>query len=141
MHRRVFLVFERDIAMLTNDLPPTFRHVKLLLARERGHPQGERSEGYDLLIPLDKDGRLDPAIWKANQAACRVRRFVGDSNVGVGRLRRKKGGQWYFDYAEGEEDDELGFRLADERFITGEYVSIGSKGTMHTYQVARVEKP
>jgi hypothetical protein len=84
---------------------------------------------------------LDPAIWKANQAACRVRRFAGDADVAIGRVRRKPGGQWYFDYAEGQDDDELGFRLGEECFVTGEYVSIGSKGTMHTYQVSRVEKP
>ena len=83
----------------------------------------------------------DPAIWKANQAACRVRRFAGEVDVCIGRLRRKPGGQWYFDYAEGDDDDEIGFRLGEERFVTGEYVSIGSKGTMHIYQVARVEKP
>ena len=59
----------------------------------------------------------------------------------IGRLRRKPGGQWYFDYAEGERDDEIGFHLGEERFVTGEYVSIGRNGVMHTYQVARVEKP
>jgi hypothetical protein len=127
--------------MLPKDLPPSFRHVRLLLARERGHPQGEPDEGYDLLVPLNESGRLDPAIWKVNQAACRVRRFAGHADVGIGRVRRKPGGQWFFDYAEGQDDDELGFRLGEERFVTGEYVSIGSKGTMHTYQVARVEKP
>ena len=113
----------------------------MLLARERGHPEGDSSEGYDLLLPLDDSGRLAPAIWKANQTTCRVRCFAGDADVAIGRLRRKPGGQWYFDYAEGDDDDEIGFRLGEERFVTGEYVSIGSKGTMHTYQVARVEKP
>ena len=59
----------------------------------------------------------------------------------IGRLRRKPGGQWYFDYVEGERDDETGFHLGEERFVTGEYISIGHNGVMHTYQVARVEKP
>lgn len=127
--------------MLTKDLPPNFRHVRLLLARERGHPEGERNAGYDLLVPLDESGRLDPETWRANQAACRVRHFAGDAELGIGRLRRKPAGQWYFDYAEGEDDDEIGFRLGEERFVTGEYVSITSKGMMHTYQIARVEKP
>lgn len=72
---------------------------------------------------------------------CRVRRFRDGENDLIGRLRRKPGGQWYFDYAEGDEDDELGFRLGEERFVTGEYVSIGGQGGMHTYQIARVEKP
>lgn len=29
------------------NLTPKFRHVRLLLAREKGHPAGTREEGYD----------------------------------------------------------------------------------------------
>lgn len=123
------------------DLSPNFRHIRLLLAREKGHPSGEHEQGYDLLVPLDSQGRLDSAEWKANQALCRVRRFRTDQEDLVGRLRRKPGGQWYFDYVEGDRDDEIGFRFGEERFVTGEYVSIGGNGAMHTYQIARVEKP
>lgn len=124
------------------DLTPKFRHVRLLLARGKGHPAGDREEGYDLLVPLDAEGRLDAAEWKAHQAVCRVRHFRTGEEDRIGRLRRKPGGTWYFDYVEGEEsDDEIGFRLGEERFVTGEYVSIGRGGGMHTYQVARVEKP
>ena len=122
------------------NLTPNFRHVRLLLAREKGHPAGDREEGYDLLAPLDSDGRLDAVEWKSHQAACRVRRFH-PGEVRIGRLRRKPGGQWYFDYAEGDQDDEIGFHLGEERFMTGEYVSIWRAGSMHTYQVVRVEKP
>lgn len=124
------------------DLTPKFRHVRLLLARGKGHPAGDREEGYDLLAPLDAEGRLDAAEWKTHQAVCRVRHFRTGEEDRIGRLRRKPGGTWYFDYVEGEEsDDEIGFRLGEERFVTGEYVSIGRGGGMHTYQVARVEKP
>ncbi len=123
------------------DLTPNFRHVKLLLAREKAHPQGEREEGYDLLVPLNAEGRLDAGQWKTHQASCRVRRFGGPEGERIGRLRRKPGGQWYFDYTEGERDDEIGFHLGEERFVTGEYVSVKRNGATHTYQVARVEKP
>lgn len=123
------------------NLTPDFRHVRLLLARDKGHPEGDRHEGYDLLVPLDREGHLDAQTWKVHQAACRVRRFDQDGEVRIGRLRRKPGGQWYFDYEEGDADDEIGFRLGAERFITGEYVSIGRHSSMRTYQVARVEKP
>jgi len=125
----------------TKDLTPNFRHVRLLLARAKGHPAGEPGEGYDLLVPLDKDGRLDADTWRKHQSACRVRRFTDDGGARIGRLRRKPGGQWYFDYEAGESDDEIGFRLGEERFMTGEYVSVGHAETMRTYQVARVEKP
>ena len=40
-----------------------FRRVRLVLAREEPHPYSDPNEGYDLLIPLDKDSRLDPAEW------------------------------------------------------------------------------
>ena len=123
------------------DLPPNFRHVKLLLAREKGHPQGEHLQGYDLLVPLHDNGQLDAETWKKHQASCRVRYFTGNGNERIGRLRRKPGGQWYFDYEEGELDDEIGFRLAEECFRLGEYISVGREGAFVTYQVARVEKP
>jgi hypothetical protein len=125
----------------SHDLSPGFRHVRLLLARERNHPAGDREEGYDLLVPLTADNRLDAAEWKTNQAQCRVRRFGEGGAERIGRLRRKPGGQWYFDYEEGDRDDEIGFRLGDERFIVGEYLSVSRRGETHTYQVARVERP
>jgi uncharacterized protein YuzE len=123
------------------DLTPNFRNVRLLLAREKGHPTGEREVGYDILVPLDQNGQLIAAEWKSHQESCRVRRFSGGEDDRIGRLKRKPGGQWYFDYAEGERDDEIGFRFGEERFVVGEYVSITSSGDQHTYQVARVEKP
>lgn len=122
-------------------LTPNFRHVRLLLAREKGHPDGDSREGYDLLVPLDGDGRLDAREWKTHQASCRVRRFGESGDARIGRLRRKPRGQWYFDYEEGDSDDEIGFRLGEERFSAGEYVSIGRGPIFHTYRVARVEKP
>ena len=105
------------------------------------YPAGEHKVGYDILVPLDKNGQLISTEWKSHQEACRVRCFRSGEDDQIGRLRRKPGGQWYFDYAEGEGDDEIGFRFGEERFVTGEYVSIASTGSQHTYQVARVEKP
>ncbi len=124
-----------------NDLTPNFRHVRLLLAREKGHPVGETQEGYDLLVPLDAENRLDAGDWKTHQQHCRVRFFRAGEEDRIGRLRRKPGGAWYFDYEEGDADDEIGFRFGEERFRVGEYVSVGHGGRTHTYQVARVEKP
>ena len=123
------------------DLTPNFRSVRLVLARDKDHPSGAREAGYDLLVPLDKDGHLIPEEWKSHQEVCRVRHFGPDENDRIGKLRRKPGGQWYFDYEEGTDDDEIGFRFADERFVIGEYVSVKNAGSEHTYQVARVEKP
>lgn len=131
----------RKLLTTYRDFDPAFRHVRLLLARDARHPAGDREEGYDLLVPLDQEGRIDPRMWKKHQQQCRVRHFGPGGEERVGRLRRKPGGQWFVDYAEGEEDDEAGFRLGDERFVTGEYVSLGKGGQMRTYQIARVAVP
>lgn len=123
------------------DLTSNFRHIRIVLAREPGQPSGSAQEGYDILAPLDANGKLDAKTWKTHQAVCRVRRFREGSADRVGRLRRKPGGQWYFDYEEGEHDDEAGFHFGEERFVLGEYVSIAHGRTMRTYKVVRVEKP
>ena len=34
--------------------------------------------------------------------------------------------------------DEIGFHLANERFVEGEYVSITESGKLHTYRVVSV---
>jgi hypothetical protein len=124
-----------------SDLSSKFRHIRILLARESGHPEGDPREGYDLLAPLGADGRLDAQEWKAHQEHCRVRRFSAARADRIGRLRRKPGGQWYFDYEEGDRDDEIGFHFGEERFVTGEYVSLSHGDHSHTYKVVRVEKP
>ncbi|MBZ9672285.1 hypothetical protein FJ970_12320 [Mesorhizobium sp. B2-1-8] len=125
----------------SKDLSSKFRHIRLLLARDKGHPEGDRQEGYDLLAPLTGEGRIDVQEWRSHRGSCRVRRFrTGEEDL-IGRLRRKPGGQWFFDYADGDRDDEIGFHLGDELFVTGEYVSVERNGAMHTYQVARVERP
>src|SRR5690606_34878690 len=113
----------------------------ILLARETGHPEGDPREGYDILAPLTPEGYLDAAEWKTHQDKCRVRRFSASQADRIGLLRRKPGGQWYFDYEEGERDDEKGFHFGEERFVMGEYVSISHGDHMHTFRVARVEKP
>jgi len=36
--------------------------------------------------------------------------------------------------------DEVGFHFANERFASGEYVSINERGNMHTYRVTSVNR-
>jgi hypothetical protein len=123
------------------DVPASFRHVRLLLARERSHPYGDHEDGYDLLVPLDAEALLDPKEWKKHQQKCRVRRFVHGAPDRIGLLQRRPGGEWYFDYEKGAADDEIGFHLGRERFVPGEYVSVRRAGMMHTYRVASVQSP
>lgn len=121
-------------------LPPEFRQIRLELAREPGHPEGSRGIGYDLVAPLDENRQLSAELWRKHKELCRVHRFRDGEDDLVGHLARKPGGAWYFDYAEGDSDDENAYRLGSERFILGEYVSVRDEnGHMHTYRVVSVQ--
>lgn len=124
------------------DIPSSFRHIRLLLAREKGHPGGDDDHGYDIVAPLNEAGKIDAEIFKAHRDACRVRRFRPDEDDAVGKLVHGPGGRWSFDYDEARsDDDEVAFRFGDETFVIGEYISIREDdGDMHTFVVAQVNQ-
>lgn len=115
-------------------------HIELELAREPGHPRGDRFHGYHLYLPLTKNGQIDSKAWRNNQAACHVRRYRPGESEMRGRILHGPRGRWIFDYSdESGRDDEVGFRLGDERFLPGEYVSIREDdGKMHVFRVVAV---
>lgn len=114
-------------------------HIRLELAREPGHPQGDARTGYDIVAFLDPDGRLDLKACRDHVDQCRVRRFKDDVTLDTGRLRHTVGDRWMLDFDVLDAEDATGFRLGDERFVPGEYVSIiAGDGAVHTYGVERV---
>ena len=120
-------------------LPREFREIRLELARETGHPEGDREHGYRMIAPLNGDSRIDAALWKTHHDACRVVRFRPNEEDDVGHLVRR-GHYWAFHYdVKGDVGDETGYRFADERFVVGEYVSLHEEDGMHTFRVASVE--
>jgi hypothetical protein len=121
-------------------LPHAFHRIRLELAREPGHPGGSHRSGYEFVAPLSNDDRIDAKLWKAHRDECRVIRFRPDDRD-VGHLVHRPGGSWAFHYdVDGDEDDEAGYRFADERFVVGEYVSIREDDKTHTFQVTSVER-
>ena len=116
--------------------------VRLELAREKGHADGDGSHRYVMRLPLRADGRIDAAAWRDNQDACVVHRFRPGEDMAKGKLRHGPGGKWFVDYDDStDEDDETGFRLGEEVFASGEYVSIREDdGVMHTFRVVTVEE-
>ncbi|ODN71272.1 hypothetical protein [Methylobrevis pamukkalensis] len=127
---------------MTTTLPKSFRHIRLELAREKDHPQGDAGHGYDILLPLKDDGAIDTASL-GGEAVCRVRRFRSDENDRIGKLVRSGGGRWKIDYDKSDDaDDELAFHFEAEHFVAGEYVSIREDdGELHTFQVVAVREP
>lgn len=121
--------------------PEGFAKVRLRLARERDHPRGSQEHGYDLVLPLDKAGRIDSALWKSHRDLCRVVHYRSDEEHDIGHMVRRPGGQWALHYdIKGDEDDADGYHFADERFVVGEYISIIEDNRPHTYRVMTVER-
>jgi hypothetical protein len=125
--------------IMNTSLPLLFRQIRLELAREPGHPEGDSGVGYIIIAPLAPDDRIDTESWKEHREACRVTRLRSDGNDDVGHLVRRPGGTWAFHYEDASGlSDEAGYHFADECFVPGEYVSINEGGTMHTYRVRSV---
>ena len=114
--------------------------IRLELARDHDFPSGSREHGYDFIAPLDNDGHLVPAEWKANRERCRVKRFWGHEKAELGHLVHKRGGAWAFDYdPKRHDDEETGFKVDKHRFVPGEYVSITEHdGVLRTFRVIGV---
>jgi hypothetical protein len=121
--------------ILNTSLPAQFRQIRIELAREPGHPEGDTGYAYVIIAPLDADDRIDAKLQREHREACRITRFRPRQDDKQGHLVHRGGG-WAFSYA--DTPDEVGYHFADERFVSGEYVSINETGKMHTYRVVSV---
>ncbi len=121
--------------ILNASLPAQFRQIRIELAREPGHPEGDTGFAYVIVAALDANDRIDAKLWREHREACRVTRFRPDQDDRHGHLVHRGTG-WAFHYA--DTPDEVGFHFADERFVAGEYVSINEGTKMHTYRVVSV---
>jgi hypothetical protein len=125
--------------ILNTSLPAQFRQIRIELAREPGHPEGDSDVAYVIIAPLDANDRIDPRLWREHREACRIARLRPNKQDDHGHLVHRHGGGWAFHYDTGaNKPDEVGFHFADERFVSGEYASINERGKMHTYRVASV---
>jgi hypothetical protein len=100
------------------------RKVRLELARTPEFPEGSPACGYELVLPVDREGLLDSQEWRRHREACTVHRFWQDASDEIGRLIHTRHRTWAFSYGPGEEDDEPLFHLETHRLVPGEYVSV-----------------
>lgn len=123
---------------MKQDLP--LKRVRLELARDHEFPDGSRERGYEFAAPLDDEGHLQAAQWKATRERCVVKRFWAGEPNEIGRLVHKPGGAWAFDYDPTRvDDDETGYRLDKHKFVPGEYVSFREHdGVLRTFRVMSV---
>jgi hypothetical protein len=121
--------------ILNASLPAQFRQIRVELAREPGHLEGDAGFAYLIIAPLDADDGIEAKLQREHREACRITRRRPDQDDKHGHLVHRGGG-WAFNYP--DTPDEVGFHFADERFSVGEYVSIKEGGKMHTYRVVSV---
>ncbi len=122
-------------------MPMNLSRIVMRLARNPGteFAGGDDHRGDALTAPLTSDGHLDEAAYAKTRDACTVRRFAPDEDPADGRLARK-GQRWFFDYDDGEDDDEPVHRLGEHRFAVGEYVTVTDEdGRPLTYKVVEVQ--
>src|SRR5690348_160236 len=124
--------------ILNASLPPSFRQIRIELAREQEHPVGSHNIAYVIVAPLDDDGYIDPAQWQQHREACRVVRLRPGEDDTHGHLVHRRGGSWAFQYA--NIPDEAGYRFKEERFVPGEYVSVTEEGSTHPFRVVSVAR-
>lgn len=118
-------------------------HIHLVMARNKAFPEGNLHRGYDILAPLDGEGRLDRQAWEKAPSSATVMRFWDGERSALGHLVWHEKSGWAFDYDPADDDDdETGYRLANHVFKPGEYVSIRDHGEdeLHTFVVQSVTK-
>ena len=123
--------------ILNTSLSAQFRQIRIELAREPGHPEGDAGIAYIMIAPLDANDKIDPVLWRAHREACRITRLRPNEEDQHGHLVHRQGGGWILHY-DSNQPDAVGFHFADERFVSGEYVSVNDAGKMHTYRVVSV---
>jgi hypothetical protein len=127
--------------LLNTSIPAQFRQIRIELAREPGHPEGDTTVAYLIIAPLDADDRIEPVLWRDHREACRIARQRPGEQDDHGHLIHRQGGSWAFHYDAGTNTpDEVGFHFADQRFVIGEYVTINEGGKPHTYRVVSVNR-
>jgi hypothetical protein len=116
--------------ILNTSLPAQFRKIRIELAREPGHPEGDSA-----------DDRIESVLWRQHREACRIARLRPHQQDDHGHLVHRQGDSWAFHYDAGANTpDEVGFHFADQRFVTSEYVTINEGGKPHTYRVVTVNR-
>lgn len=113
------------------------RDVKLELARCHEFPEGSRVHGYELHVPLGRDGRLNLDELHSHHSEAGFRRFWGGDDA-YGTVKHGHRG-WVLSFHPGTDDDEVIFKGDEHRLIAGEYVSIRERdGVTRTFHVVSV---
>lgn len=127
------------VPLRNTSLPRTFRYIRLERARDHDHPEGDSKTAYIMIAPLDAQSRIDVNAWREYKEACRVVRKRSDGDDNLGHLVHGEGGSWRFHYDVARTTpDQTGYHFGDEKFESGEYLSIREADGVNLYRVMSV---
>lgn len=109
--------------------------IRLDLARSQSYPEGSHAHCYLIRLPLNAEGRIDPAALRANPGHATVLRSSPDAPERTGHVGLRDG-KWVFSYAPGEDEDEQLFELETHALLPGNYLTItDASGEASSFQV------
>jgi len=116
----------------------TWMRIRLEVARSPDFPEGSTRHGYELVLPLLPDSRIDEKTLKATPEPATVHRFWEGEGDAVGRVVHQRG-RWLIAYDPGGPEDEPLHRFGEHKFRLDEYVSV-REGTHaeHAFKVVSV---
>ena len=114
----------------------TWMRIRLVVARGRDFPEGSTRHGYELVLPLMADGRIDEKTLKPAPELATVHRFWEGEGDAVGQVRHQRG-NWLITYEPGGPADEPLHRFSEHHFRLGEYVSVRAH-VEHAFKVVDV---
>jgi hypothetical protein len=115
----------------------SLKRIRIELARDPEFPEGSSRHGYEFILPLDHEGRLDRSGWGRAALVCTVHRFWAGEEPHVGHIVHSARGKWLFSF--GEHDHEPIHRLEDHAFRQGEYLSVREPdGRTRTFRIVQV---
>ena len=117
-------------------MSPTLAHIRLM-ADPPGNDARDSVRGYELIVPVNRDGRLDPLACETTGAACRAIGVRDGAILSEGRLQYRSSTGWVLCFA-GDRPDETGIGFEWTAFVPGAYVTLrqSNSGRERRYRVA-----
>lgn len=111
--------------------------VRLERCPQIGCVNGDPTTGYELTLPLDRDGEIDPLVLARDPAKWQVRRFEKGHPDLAGGVARDAAGGWGFRY--GNDQEARCDRLANSsRFRPNSIIDVFEGGQTWAYRVMSI---
>ena len=99
---------------------------------------GDPATGYELMLPLDRDGEIDVLMLSRDSSLWRVRRFEKGHDDLTGVFVRDAFGTWFVRYDDDHRERADGF-AGSVRFRNNNIINVVEGGEFWAYRVTSIE--